>query len=61
MTKRYYITIEIEADMPKDLPVTKQRGFLYDYINSTKRVVNNDFYMQRDTVLTLFNEKGEWL
>lgn len=61
MTKRYYITIEIEADMPKDLPVTKQRGFLYDYINSTKRVVNSYFYMQQDRVLTMLNEKGEQL
>lgn len=61
--KRYYVTLEIEADVSSDTSKDEQRQDLFDFIDRGMRQkgLNYSFYVQHSHILSYINEKGEVL
>ena len=61
--KRYYVTIEIEADVDKKRTMDEQsqsvREFIYNGLSQKK--LDYGFYIQNDNVLSIIDEKGQAL
>ena len=62
--KRFYVTIEVTAQMHGDMDRYELRGRIMDYIhneNMKKNHVNSNCYLHREDVMSIYNEKGEEL
>lgn len=59
--KRFYVTIEVTAQMRSDAKPDDLRGRIMDYIhnvNQKKNHVNSSCYLHRECVLSINDEKG---
>lgn len=62
--KRYYITLELDVDLSGELEkqtqenLSKCRGHIYDFINTLKRKLNYNFYIQNYNAVSIYDEKG---
>lgn len=65
--KRYYITLELDVDLSGELEkqtqenLSKCRGHIYDFINTLKRKLNYNFYIQNFNAVSIYDEKGRQL
>ena len=60
--KRFYITIEVEADVSNPRDKEKTSRALNHYLqNGMKRELDYSFYIQHDCVLSMMDEKGNQL
>ena len=61
--KRYYVTIEIEANVSNNMSKDEQRRNLRDFIDNGLRQkgLKYSFYVQHAGVMSYINEKGEIL
>ena len=62
--KRFYVTIEVTAQMRGDMDKWELRGRILDYIrneNRKKNHVNAICYVHGENVMSVYDEKGEEL
>lgn len=61
--KRYFVTIEIEADVQNPRDTQQASNKLHQYIsNGMKRQGwDYDFFIQNDNVISIFDERGKQL
>lgn len=59
--KRFYVTIEVTAQMSGDTKPSDLRGRIIDYIhneNQKKNHVNSSCYLHREWIMSINDEKG---
>lgn len=62
MRKRYYVTVEIEADVDKSETVDEQRLDLFLFMeNGMRREKNMKMFVQHSHTLSYIDEKGNEL
>lgn len=65
--KRYYITLELDVDLSAEQEkstqenLSKCRGHIYYFINTLKRKLNYNFYIQNFNAVSIYDEKGRQL
>ena len=62
--KKFYVTIEVTAQMRGEMDSRELRGRILDYIhneNQKKNHVNSNCYLHGENVMCIYNEKGEAL
>jgi hypothetical protein len=62
MKKRYYITVEVEADVDRSETVDEQRHDLFLFMeNGMRREKNMKMFVQHSKTLSYIDEKGNEL